>query len=69
MKQRILYYKRFNKFKKAHNSNAINKFEKFKNIFANNKNVTNCKIFNFLKLIDNNAKNLVKINNNKVKIK
>ncbi len=52
-----------------HNSNAINKFEKYKNTFTNNKNATNCKISNSLKLINNNSKDLIKINNNKVKIK
>ncbi len=52
-----------------YNLNAINEFKRFKNTFANNKNVTNCKIFSFLRLIDNNAKDLIKINNNKVKIR
>ena len=55
--------------KKAHNLNAINKFERFKNTFANNKNIVDCKISNFLKLIDNNFKDLIKINNYRVKIK
>jgi len=69
IQQRILYYKEFNKLKKAHNLNAINKFKRFKNTFANNKNATNRKIFNSLRSIDNDAKDLIKINNNKVKIK
>ncbi len=55
--------------KKTHNSNAINKFKRFKNTFASNKNTANCKISNFLKSTNNNAENLVKINNNRVKIK
>jgi len=55
--------------KKAHNSDTINKFEKFKNTFANNKNTADCKIFNFLKSTDNNTEDLIKIDNNKVKIK
>ncbi len=55
--------------KKIYNLNAINKFERFKDTFANNKNVANCKIFNSLKLTNNNIKDLIKINNNKVKIK
>jgi len=55
--------------KKAHNLNAINKFEKFKNTFANNKNIANFKISNFLKLTNNNFENLIKINNNGEKIK
>ncbi len=55
--------------KKAHNSNAINKFKKFKNTFASNKNAADCKISNFLRLIDNNIENLTKINNNRVKIR
>ncbi len=55
--------------KKAYNLDAINKFKRFKDIFANNKNVANCKIFNVLKLIDNNSENLIKTNNNRVKIK
>jgi len=54
--------------KKTYNLNAINEFERFKDI-ANNKNAIDCKIFNFLKLIDNNTKDLIKINNNRVKIK
>jgi len=53
----------------VHNLNTINKFKRFKDTFANNKNVANCKISNFLKLINNNTKDLIKINNNKVKIK
>jgi len=69
IQQRILYYKRFNKLKTTHNSNAINKFEKFKDTFANNKNVANCEISNSLRSIDNNSKDLIKINNNKVKIR
>ncbi len=55
--------------KKAHNLNTINKFEKFKNTFASNKNAANCKISNFLKLIDNNSNNLIGTNNNRVEIK
>jgi len=55
--------------KKAHNLDTTNKFKKFKNTFANNKNIANCKISNFLKLINNNFKDLIKINNNKIKIK
>ena len=69
IQQRILHYKEFNKLKKAYNLNAINKFKRFKNTFANNKNIVNRKIFNFLRSINNNVKNLIKINNNKVKIK
>ncbi len=42
---------------------------KLKDTFASNKNIANCKISNSLKLIDNNTKDLIKINNNKVKIK
>ncbi len=55
--------------KKVYNLNTINKFKRFKDTFASNKNIANCKIFNFLKLTNNNIKNLIKINNNKVKIK
>jgi len=51
--------------KKVYNLNTINKFERFKNIFANNKNAANCKISNSLKLTNNNSENLIKINNNK----
>jgi len=53
----------------VYNSNAINKFERFKDTFASNKNVANRKISNSLKLTNNDVKNLIKINNNKVKIK
>jgi len=55
--------------KKIYNLNTFNKFEKFENTFANNKNIANCKISKFLKLIDNNSEDLIKINNNRVKIK
>jgi len=55
--------------KKAYNLNAINKFERFKDTFASNKNATNCKISNSLRSTNNDAKDLIKINNNKVKIK
>jgi len=52
-----------------HNSNAINEFEKFKDAFASDKNATNCEISNSLKLTNNNFEDLIKINNNKVKIR
>ncbi len=55
--------------KKIYNSNTINEFKRFKDTFANNKNAIDCKISNFLKLINNNAKDLIKVNNNKVKIR
>ena len=55
--------------KKAYNLNAINKFKRFKDTFASNKNTIDCEIFNSLKLTNNNAKDLIKINNNKVKIR
>ncbi len=55
--------------KKAHNLNAINEFKRFKDTFANNKNIVDCEIFNFLKSTNNNSKDLIKINNNKEKIR
>jgi len=55
--------------KKIYNLDTINKFEKFKDTFANNKNAINCKISNSLRLTNNNSNNLIKINNNKVKIR
>ena len=55
--------------KKAHNLNTINKFERFKDTFASNKNTTNRKISNFLRSTNNNVKDLIKINNNKIKIR
>ena len=55
--------------KKAYNLNTINKFKKFKDTFANNKNVANCKISNSSKSINNSFKDLIKINNNKAKIR
>jgi len=64
-----VYYKEFNKLKKAHNLNTINKFKKFKDTFANNKNIAYCKIFKSLKSTNNNSKDLIKINNNKEKIR
>jgi len=53
----------------VHNLDTINKFERFKDTFVSNKTIVDCKISNSLKSIDNNIKNLIKINNNKVKIK
>jgi len=55
--------------KKAHNLDTINKFEKFKDTFASNKNVVDCKISNFLRSTNNNTKDLIKINKNKIRIK
>jgi len=52
-----------------HNLNAINKFEKFKDTFASNKNVANREISNLLRTTNNNFENLIKINNNKIKIR
>ena len=46
--------------KKAHNLDTTNKFKRFKDIFANNKNVVDCKISNFLRLINNNFKDKIK---------
>ncbi len=37
--------------------------------FSSDKNVANRKIFNFLNSINNELKNLIKINDNKIKIK
>jgi len=53
----------------VHNSDTINKFERFKNTFASNKNAADCKISNFLRLTDNNTEDLIEIDNNRVKIK
>jgi len=39
------------------------------NTFSSDKNVANHKIFNFLYSINNELKNLIKMNNNKVEIK
>jgi len=39
------------------------------NTFSSDKNVANRKIFNFLYSINNELKNLIKMNNNKVEIK
>jgi len=55
--------------KTTHNLNAINEFEKFKDTFASDKNATNREIFNFLKSTNNDFKDLIVINNNKVKIR
>ena len=55
--------------KKVYNLDTINKFEKFKNTFASNKNAIDCKISDFLRSTNNNFEDLIKINNNKVKIK
>jgi len=55
--------------KKTHNLNTINEFKRFKDTFANNKNVANRKISNSLKSTNNNFENLIKISNNREKIK
>ena len=52
-----------------HNLNTIKKFKKFKDTFANNKNIANCKISSSLKSTNNNFENLIKINNNKIEIR
>ncbi len=52
-----------------HNLDTINKFKRFKDTFASNKIAIDCKISNYLRLIDNNFENLIKINNNRVKIR
>ena len=64
-----IYYKEFNKLKKAHNLDTINKFKRFKDTFANNKNIVDCKISNSLRSTNNNSKDLIKINNNRVEIR
>jgi len=69
IQQRILHYRRFNTLKTTYNSNTINEFEKFKNIFASNKNAADREIFNFLKSTNNNFEDLIEIDNNKVKIR
>jgi len=69
IQQHILYYRKFNKLKKAHNLDAINKFERFKDTFASNKNVVDRKISNSLKSTNNNFEDLIKINNNREKIR
>jgi len=55
--------------KATHNSNAINEFKKFKDTFANKKNVANREILNSLQSTNNDFENLIKIDDNKVKIK
>ncbi len=55
--------------KKVYNLDTINRFKRFKDTFASNKNATNCKIFNFLKSTNNNFEDLIKIDNNREKIK
>ncbi len=53
----------------ANDSDAVNEFNKFINIFFSEKNATNREILNSLTLIKNELKNLIKINNNEIKIK
>jgi len=69
IQQRILHYKKFNKLKITHNSNAINEFKKFKDTFASNKNAANREISNSLKSTNDNSKDLIEVDNNKVKIR
>jgi len=53
----------------AHNSNTINEFEKFKNIFASDKNAANCEISNLLRTTNNNFEDLIEIDDNRVEMK
>ncbi len=39
------------------------------NVFFNEKNATNRKIFNLLTLTENESKNLIKVDDNEIKIK
>jgi len=48
---------------------VINEFNKFVSTFFSDKNVANHKILNFLNSINNELKNLIKMNNNRVEIK
>ncbi len=69
IQQHILYYKEFDKLKKAHNLDAINEFGRFKDTFANDKNAADREISNSLRSTDNNTEDLIEIDNNKVKIR
>jgi hypothetical protein len=64
-----LHYRELNKLKVAQDLNIINEFNKFVNTFFSDKNVANCKILNSFNSINNKLKNLIKVNNNKIKIK
>jgi len=69
IQQRILHHEGFNELKTTHNLNVVNEFKKFKDTFASNKNIANREISNSLKSTNKNSNDLIKIDNNKVKIK
>jgi len=64
-----LHHEELNELKVAQDSNVINEFDKFVSTFSSDKNVANRKIFNSLNSIDNELKNLIKVNNNEIKVK
>ena len=64
-----MHHEELNELKVAQDSNVVNEFDKFVSTFSNDKNVANREILNSLNSINNEFKNLIKVNDNKIKIK
>jgi len=64
-----LHHEELDELKVAQDSNAITEFDKFVSTFVSDKNVANRKIFNFFNSINDELKNLIKMNNDRTKIK
>ncbi len=69
IQQRILHHEELEDLKVADNLNAVNEFNKFINTFSSEKNATNREILNLLTSVKNELKNLIKVNNNEIKIR
>jgi len=64
-----LRHEKLNELKAAENSDAINEFNKFMNTFSNDKNAINYEIFNSLISTDDELKNLIEIDDDKIEMK
>jgi len=69
IQQHILHHEELDELKAAENSDAINEFDKFINIFSSNKNAINREILNSLTSINDELKNLIEINDNEIEMK
>ncbi len=69
IQQRILHHEELEDLKAVNNLNVVNEFNKFMNVFFSEKNATNREILNSLTSTENELKNLIKVNNDKIKMK
>lgn len=69
IQQRILHHEELDELKAALDSNAINEFGKFIDIFASDKNVADRKILNSLSSIDDESKDLIEVDNDGIGVK